>query len=384
VTTGGSLQILRTLPGEVFAAVPFRETGILEAYQRAIMKAEEYIYIEDQYLVSQDIADALAIRMEQKPDLEVILVLNVTPDIAGYPRKQVALLNQLRDRLPQGQKDRLGIFTIWSTDDAQTTFEIAPIYVHAKLAIIDGVWATVGTANLDGASLNRRQWALILKAEIGEGFDFLVGLVKRFGFVKSLLVAILGSLVLALILVHFAPYVILATAVGVTFSLPTLVGFIIDAILKETARDSQHANPHRSRQPPRHPELNVVLYDGIADQPATTTETRLVEQLRRTLWEEHLGHPPALTRPATGWLTEWKDAANAHRTRLQQAARPDNPVRPGPQTSKLLDWVSEIEPKEALRTLLIEVDNITVLERGVSEAEPNEDFIFKLDEVDDE
>jgi len=389
VTTGGSVQMLRTLPGEVFAKdppnpndpahIPFGETGILEAYQRAIMKAEQYIYIEDQYLVSQDIADAIAIRMKEKPNLEVILVLNVTPDIAGYPRKQAAILNQLRDALPQAQKDRLGIFTIWSTDDNQAKFEIAHIYVHAKVAVIDDVWATVGTANLDGASLNRRQWGLILKAEIGEALDSIIDLVKRFGFVKSLLVAIVGPLVIALLLVQFAPWVLLATAgagaVGVTFSLPTLVGFIIGAILKETARDSQHANPHRTRQPPRHPELNLVLFDGIAGQPATATTPRLAEQLRRALWEEHLGVAPAATRPDGGWLTEWRAAEKAHRERVQKAAHPTNPVRPGPQTAKVLEWVSDITPEEALRTLAVNVENVVLQPRGLP-------VPFQLDEVD--
>jgi phosphatidylserine/phosphatidylglycerophosphate/cardiolipin synthase-like enzyme len=177
VTTGGSVQMLRTLPGEVFAKdppnpsdpadIPFGETGVLEAYQRAIMKAEEYIYIEDQYLVSQDIADAIALRMKEKPDLEVILLLNVKPDIPGYHRKQATLLKQLRDALPRISKtgwafSRSGARTITNK------FEIAHIYIHAKVAMIDDKWATVGTANLDGASLNRRQWDLILKAELGE------------------------------------------------------------------------------------------------------------------------------------------------------------------------------------------------------------------------
>jgi phosphatidylserine/phosphatidylglycerophosphate/cardiolipin synthase-like enzyme len=74
IAGGASVQMLRTLPGEVFAKdppnpsdpahVPFGETGILEAYQRAIAKAEDYIYIEDQYMVSDDIAHALILRMQ--------------------------------------------------------------------------------------------------------------------------------------------------------------------------------------------------------------------------------------------------------------------------------------------------------------------------------
>ena len=199
------LRKIRRIPSDP-ADIPFGETGVLEGYQRAIMKAEEYIYIEDQYLVSQDIADAIAIRMKEKSDLEVILVLNVKPDIPGYHRKQAALLKQLRDALPPNQQDRLGIFTIWSTDDVPSSkFEIAHIYVHAKVAMIDDKWATVGTANLDGASLNRRQWDLILKAELGERLDSLIGDFKKLGLAKEIVVAILGPLYVALFLIAWCP-----------------------------------------------------------------------------------------------------------------------------------------------------------------------------------
>ncbi len=386
-TSGGSVQMLRTMPGEVFAKdppnpndpadLPFGETGVLEAYQRAIMKAEEYIYIEDQYLVNEDIANAIALRMKAKPDLDVILLLNVKPDIAGYHRKQAALLKQLRDALPDTQKHRLGIFTIWSTDDSQPRFEIAHIYVHAKLAVIDDKWATVGTANLDGASLNRRQWDLILKAELIERLDSLIDDFRSLGLEKELVVAILGPLYVALFLIAFGPLLLLVGAVGGTFSLPTLVGFIFGAILKETARDSQHANPHRKRQPPRHPELNLVLYDGIAGQPATATTPRLAEQLRRALWEEHLGHPAPATKPGPGWLSDWRDTAEAHKTRLRNASLPVNPIRPGPQTAKVLEWVPDPKPADYLRTLGVQVDNITVRAQGVP-------VPFKPKEVDEE
>src|SRR6185436_137387 len=119
-----SVQVLRTLPGELFTSetpdpdtenLPYGETGILEAHQRAIMKAEEYIYIEDQYFTSDEIVTALKLRMAEKPDLEVILVLNVKPDIPGYSKRQAALIKDLRKSLGK-RRNRLGVFTIWSTD----------------------------------------------------------------------------------------------------------------------------------------------------------------------------------------------------------------------------------------------------------------------------
>jgi phosphatidylserine/phosphatidylglycerophosphate/cardiolipin synthase-like enzyme len=45
------------------------------------------------------------------------------------------------------------LFTLWSVGWREDQFEMQPIYVHSKVALVDDLWATVGTANLDGASL---------------------------------------------------------------------------------------------------------------------------------------------------------------------------------------------------------------------------------------
>jgi hypothetical protein len=97
--------------------------------------------------------------------------------------------------------------------------------------------------------------------------------------------------------------------------------------------------------------------------------------LRRGLWDEHLGHAPAATRPAAGWLSEWRAAADAHKQRLQDASKPVSPVRPGPQTTKILEWVPDPRPKDYLRSLAVQVDNITIRSSGV-------EVPFVLDEVD--
>ncbi|CAN5362395.1 hypothetical protein BH20BAC1_BH20BAC1_28390 [soil metagenome] len=88
-----SVQVLRTLPAvnynptaEGDEDLPHGETGILEAYQRAINNAVRFIYIENQYFTSPDIIDALIFRMKDasKSKLEIIIVVPVRPDLTGY------------------------------------------------------------------------------------------------------------------------------------------------------------------------------------------------------------------------------------------------------------------------------------------------------------
>lgn len=360
-----SVQVLRTLPGRLFTSeepdpdtenLPFGETGILEAYQRAIMKAEEYIYIEDQYFTSDEIVTALKLRMAEKPDLEVILVLNLKPDIPGYQKKQTALINDLRKSLG-ANSDRLGVFTMWSNDADQPTYEITPIYVHAKLALIDDKWATVGTANLDGASLNQRQWGLIL-----------AGVFEQQSKLVKVLLTLFSPVLLALSAVASVAVSLLALAARGN---PSLSAFILDSIRKEVAGTTQHANPHRERQPPRHPELNLVLYNDIAGQKPTDK----IRELRESLWTEQLGAAPAPARPAGGWLQQWRLAADDYLQKVRDAA--DGTSNGDPTLTRILPWTPQDTPESYLAALGVETDFIDIRDGG-------EDLPFAIHEEQDD
>jgi phosphatidylserine/phosphatidylglycerophosphate/cardiolipin synthase-like enzyme len=360
-----SVQVLRTLPGELFTSetpgpdtehLPHGETGILEAYQRAIMKAEEFIYIEDQYFTSPEIVTAIKLRMAEKPDLEVILVLNVKPDIPGYQKKQTAFIKELRRSLGR-RRNRLGVFTVWSNDPNQSNYEIAHVYVHAKLAIIDDKWATVGTANLDGASLNQRQWGLILAGV----FDQLTPL-------KKVLVTLLAPLIVALSAVASVPMILLALAARGS---PSLSAFILDSIRKEVAGTTQHANPHRERQPPRHPELNLVVYNDVGGQKPTDA----IKTLRESLWTEMLGAPPPDTRPEGGWVKHWRLAACNHRRKVRAGSVGDPTT--GATPIKILRWLPYDDPERYLEALGVVTFRIDVRDSG-------EEMLFNIhDEQED-
>ncbi len=82
-------------------------------------------------------------------------MLNENPDIPGYKEWQNKAMEKLgiksiEDSLEHPQ---IGFFTLWSGGLKEKQFEIQPIYVHTKVAVVDDLWATVGTANLDGSSL---------------------------------------------------------------------------------------------------------------------------------------------------------------------------------------------------------------------------------------
>lgn len=106
------------------------------------------IYIEDQYFWSVEIALLLAQALRQQPELQVIAVVPRFPDKDGRFSGPPSRLAQARAIaiVKEAGGERVGIYDIEN--------EVGnPIYVHAKICVIDDVWATVGSDNL-----NRRSW----------------------------------------------------------------------------------------------------------------------------------------------------------------------------------------------------------------------------------
>jgi phosphatidylserine/phosphatidylglycerophosphate/cardiolipin synthase-like enzyme len=145
------IQIVRSItPGTVNKG----EKGILEAYRKAIFNANDFIYLENQYFTNKYIMGALKNALENNPDLQLIMLINEVPDVPTYKSWQhygfeyIGLDIQKTLEHPQ-----IGIFTKWS-GKFEDVNKIKNCYIHSKVAIIDDIWATVGTANLDGSSLS--------------------------------------------------------------------------------------------------------------------------------------------------------------------------------------------------------------------------------------
>ncbi|MCU1399460.1 MAG: phospholipase [Acidimicrobiales bacterium] len=144
------VQVLRTYPSRHprYAFARRGERSVARAYLKAFRRARKLIYIEDQYLWSLDAAEALADALRSTPTLHVVVIVPAFPDQDGRVSGAANRVNQLRvlSRLADAGGDRFAAFNIERDDGV-------PIYVHAKVCIIDDVWMMAGSDNF-----NRRSW----------------------------------------------------------------------------------------------------------------------------------------------------------------------------------------------------------------------------------
>jgi hypothetical protein len=144
------VQLLRTYPPLTrgYAFAPHGERSVARAYLKALGMARKLIYIEDQYLWSREIAGRIADVLREQAELRLIAVLPLHPDQDGkvsMPPNLVGRTAALRAILAAAP-GRVGVYGIENSTGT-------PIYVHAKVCVIDDVWATTGSDNF-----NRRSW----------------------------------------------------------------------------------------------------------------------------------------------------------------------------------------------------------------------------------
>jgi phosphatidylserine/phosphatidylglycerophosphate/cardiolipin synthase-like enzyme len=145
-----AVQVLRTYPyrrrGYSFA--PEGERSIARAYLKVLSRARSLIYLEDQYLWSRTVAEMLARALVDNGELHLIAVLPRFPDQDGRLSLPPNLLGRAAalKTLRSAGGDRVAVYS--PENEAGV-----PIYVHAKVCVVDDTWAIVGSDNF-----NRRSW----------------------------------------------------------------------------------------------------------------------------------------------------------------------------------------------------------------------------------
>lgn len=142
--TDVDVGVARTLP-EVDGREQVAE--IERLYLDAIASARRTLYIESQYFASRMLAEALIARLEE-PDGPEILIVN--PESADGWLEQTAM-DSARSRLLHlvARQDPHGRFAIYHP----VTEGGRPIYVHAKVMVVDDRLLKVGSSNLNNRSL---------------------------------------------------------------------------------------------------------------------------------------------------------------------------------------------------------------------------------------
>ena len=113
----------------------------------AIAAAREVIYLENQYLASRAVVEALAARLRDPAGPEVVVVL----PRASESRLEQESMDGARYRMlgllwAADEHGRLGVF--WPVTDGEK-----PIYVHSKVLVVDDRLLRIGSSNLNNRSL---------------------------------------------------------------------------------------------------------------------------------------------------------------------------------------------------------------------------------------
>jgi phosphatidylserine/phosphatidylglycerophosphate/cardiolipin synthase-like enzyme len=144
-----AVQVLRTYPARLrrYPFAPLGERSIANAYRKVFARGRRLIYIEDQYLWAPFVADLLADALRRNPELQLIAIVPRYPDKEGASRLPSLVGREQAIKVCRlAGHDR---FAIYDLENAAGT----PVYVHAKVVVIDDVWAMIGSDNL-----NRRSW----------------------------------------------------------------------------------------------------------------------------------------------------------------------------------------------------------------------------------
>lgn len=145
-----TVQILRTYPprrpGYPFA--PNGERSVAHANRKVLSRARHLIYVEDQYFWSGDVARCFADALRENQHLRMIIVIPRFPDQDGRVTMPANLIGrqQALDAIRSAAGDRIAVY---SPENHAGT----PVYVHAKVCVVDDFWCTVGSDNV-----NLRSW----------------------------------------------------------------------------------------------------------------------------------------------------------------------------------------------------------------------------------
>lgn len=124
---------------------------IEELHLQIIQNTRHYLYLENQYLSSHRIVEAIIERLREPEGPEIIMVL--TQDTNGWAEENT--MGLIRDRLLEkiNQADKYDRFRILYPRVTTKTGDSVQVYVHAKVIVMDDRLIKIGSSNLSNRSM---------------------------------------------------------------------------------------------------------------------------------------------------------------------------------------------------------------------------------------
>jgi phosphatidylserine/phosphatidylglycerophosphate/cardiolipin synthase-like enzyme len=151
------VQMWRTIPmRDDRTTDPFKdgEFTIMAGISKAISKANELIWIFDQYFWSEPAARLLNYQLQNSATVCVLIILPPHAD-QTFPEEHRArqlALTELTQGLTADQRARVAIYNMWNPQGGNPA-DGRGIYVHAKAHTYDGALLVCGSANMNRRSL---------------------------------------------------------------------------------------------------------------------------------------------------------------------------------------------------------------------------------------
>jgi len=185
------IQIARTIPEHTYSFLPRIIRGISQLYANAFSNTQRFIYLENQYFwLHAYYGIDIPLLGRDSPEMERNIrelgsalrrgatVTFVLPDHPNVGRAFTdAALTRLLDEAPEAiRQGRLQVFCLATSANIDGIEHYRPIYVHAKVAIIDDLWSTVGSANLNNRGMrdDTEMNVATLNAELARDFRLLL------------------------------------------------------------------------------------------------------------------------------------------------------------------------------------------------------------------
>jgi phosphatidylserine/phosphatidylglycerophosphate/cardiolipin synthase-like enzyme len=135
-------------PGGAAFAIEQGELSIFEQYGKAIAAARSYVYLENQALGQPETVEALHAALARGVDVTVLLPADAHP-FFKQRRKQPESRPFMERLGALSEHERFTLVGVAAPDPAGS---LRNIYVHAKAALIDDAWATIGSCNVAARS----------------------------------------------------------------------------------------------------------------------------------------------------------------------------------------------------------------------------------------